>query len=196
MYNNTQLTYQTYETESHGYRMTHVVIREMYREDTEKHLEGTVDNKAGYGTPEAAVLMGRRYQAMLDAGHPVHFDCTTSGLNIHLRWQHFEKDADGTQQYCDVAYEDLGRSLGQIKEAMKFLQKIGRSIEKIKAARRNEKATFKSDPRDVSNHTFDRPEDVMLALGRMRKTAQVRYDRALEATVLTDTELVGAGKAA
>jgi len=190
MFNKTRLTYSTYTTASHGYTQTHVVIREMYEEDTLKHLEDTVDNKAGYTTMAYAEAAGRRYQAMLDMGHEVHYSTSTYGLEIHLRWQHYELEADGTQTYCDAAYDSLGRTFGQIEEGMRFLRKIGRAIEKTKATRRNQEATFKSDVRAVSSHTFDRPEDMLAALARMKKSAQVQLDRSTEAWVLTEAKVV------
>lgn len=182
----TQLTYATYETHEHGYTKTHVVVREMYKEETAEALEGTVDNKAGYGTEQAAVLQGHRFQAVLDAGHETHYSSTCMGLDVHLVWQHYQKDEDGTQLYCDVSYQHLGRSFNRIQEAMRFLQNVGRSIERAKAARHNENATFQSGVRKVANHTFDRPEDLLAALRRMKKSVQVTHDRALETWVRAD----------
>jgi hypothetical protein len=179
MYDKTQITYETYQSESHGYRFTHVVIREMYVEDTAAHLEGTVDNKSGYGSMAYAEQAGRRFGAMLDGGHTSYFDHTTSGLHVHLKWQHFEF-VDGEQTYCSVAYEELGRSFGQIEKAMRFLRTLGRRVEKDTCGEARGR---------VTDHSLSRPEDVLRVLARMKKTAQVRFDRAFEAWVLTDVKL-------
>lgn len=184
--NKTALTYETYRTQTHGYDHTHVVVRLMYVEDTAERLEGTVDNKDGYGSPEAAARMGETLQAMLDAGHKVHFEPTIRGLHVHVRWQHYY--GGGELDYCEPAYEDLGRSLGQIDEGMKFLKKIGRRIEKARATRRDREAVYKSGPRPVSNHTFSRPEDFLAALARMKESFEVRRDPAYHAWVLTDAK--------
>jgi hypothetical protein len=193
MYDKTALTYETYETEIHGYRMTHVVVRRMYQEDVAVHLAGTVDNKAGYGTLEAAKQQARRFQSMLDASHTTYFDPTLSGLQVHLRWQHYH-GSDGTLDYCEPVYQDLGRALGQIEEGIKFLKDIGRRIEKIRAKRRSEESPYPSDVRPVSNHTFSRPQDLLEALARMKGTLQVRRD--FDGWVLTDVKMLGPARAA
>lgn len=187
MYDKTQLTYETYQSEAHGYQFTHVVVRDMYVEDVEEHLERTVDNKAGYGTMAIAEKEGRRFQAMLDAGHDRYFEHKTYGRTIHLKWQHYERDEDGRQRYCSVAYEDLGRSFGQIENAMRFLRVVGRRVQK----------DWGGDPRGtVTDHNFKTPQEVLRVLARMKKTAQVRYDRGLETYVLTDVKLVPGREAA
>lgn len=165
MYDKTQLTYETYQTHSHGYGQTHVVVREMYVEDTAAHLEGTVDNKAGYGTVSAAEQQGRRFRAMLEAGHEVHFDHTTCGLVVHLRWQHYEV-VDGRQTYCSVTYEDMGRSFGQHEKAMKFLRELGRRVQKTRGQHRGH----------VTDHDFSTPQVVLEVLASMRKMTAVRRD--------------------
>jgi hypothetical protein len=193
MYNKTAITYETFETESHGYRQTHVVIRRMYLEDTAAHLEGAIDNKAGYGTIEAAKQQERRFRQMLEAGHTTFFDSCTSGLVVHVRWQHYLR-SDGTLDYCEPAYDDLGRSLGLIEEGLKFLKTIGRKIERAKAKRRSEKAPCPSDVRPVSNHTFACPEDLLEALGRTKDFVQIRRD--FDGWVLTDVKQLGPARAA
>jgi hypothetical protein len=192
MYDKTALTYETYETETHGYRMTHVVVRRMYQEDVAVHLAGTVDNKAGYGTLEAAKQQARRFQSMLDANHTTYFDTTLSGLQVHVRWQHYY-GSDGILDYCEPAYEDLGRSLSQIEEGLKFLKDIGRRIEKIRA-KRSEKTPYPHHLQPVSNHTFSCPQEMLEALAHMKETMQVRRD--FDGWVLTDVKMLGPARAA
>jgi hypothetical protein len=192
MYDKTTLTFETYETESHGYRQTHVVIRRMYLEDTASHLEGAIDNKAGYGTLEAAKGQELRFRRMLEAGHRSFFDSCTSGLLVHVRWQHY-RGSDGTLDYCEPAYDELGRTLGQIEEGLRFLKMIGRKIERAKARRRSELAMHPSDVRPVSNHTFGCPEDLLEALGRAKGFVQIRRD--FDGWVLTEVKTVPANAA-
>lgn len=176
-----QLTYETYETSEHGFTQTHVVVREMYVEDTRRHLEGTVDNKAGYQSQHYADQAARRFEAMLEQGHEVYFDHAFSSLEVHLRWQHYDKDEEGRQMYCEVCFENLGRSFRQIEDAMKFLRKIGRRIEK---------ARYGEARGPVGSHTFKTPDDVLAVLARMKTSVQIRRDRGLEAWVATDAKVL------
>jgi hypothetical protein len=166
MYDKTQITFEVFKSLRHGYEHTHLVIREMYVEDTATHLEGTVDNKAGYGSPAYAQAAARKFQSLLDAGHTQYFDHTSSGLVPHLRWQHFEI-VEGKRTYCAVAYDDLGRSFGQIEKALGFLRKLARRIEKVRYGeiRGSNTDNFLSDP-----------EEVLSVLGRMKKATKVRLD--------------------
>lgn len=187
MYDRIVLTYNTYETKEFGYTKTHVVIREMYMEDTAKHLEGTVDNKAGYQSQYAADRAARRFEAMLKHGHEVYFDHAHSGLEVHLLWQHYDRDEQGRQMYCDVSFENLGRGFRQIEEGMRFLRKIGRRIEK---------GRYGEVRGGVGSHTFSSPCDVLEALGRMRKSVQVQYDRGLEGWISTGAKILRVVEAA
>jgi len=177
----TRLTYEVYETEQHGYKFTHVVVRTMYENDTRKRLEGTVDNKDGYGTEGAARKMGRLYGRLLEEGHEVYYDTMSyGGLHVHLEWQHYDGGTDDPR-YCEPTYRELGRRLEQIEEGLRFLRKIGRRIERREARLRHPHYRNKA-----TNRTFRRPEDVIRALYWMKETVQV--EQVEEETLWTATQ--------
>lgn len=188
MLDKTTITFETFKTQRSGYDHTHVVIRHMYVEDTEERLEGTVDNKAGYGSLDACARERVRFQRLLEAGHKTFFDHMSGGLYVHIRWQHYT--GGGTLDYCEPDYEELGKSLGQIEEGLKFLKKVGRTIERARAAQRRKEYGYDA-LRAVSNNTFSRPEDLIAALAKTKGVLQIRRSQSLDSWVLTDVKILG-----
>jgi hypothetical protein len=77
----------------------YVVLRWHYADPVANRLAGTVDNKAGYGSAEAAQNVARQCAGLLAKGVEVTYDpaCwTTRSAGLVLRWQQFS-DAG----YCD-----------------------------------------------------------------------------------------------
>lgn len=189
MLDKTAFTFETFQTQRSGYDHTHVVIRQMHVENTAECLEGTVDNKAGYGSLDACAREANRFRALLEAGHKTFFDTMLNGLSIHIRWQHYT--GGGTLDYCGPEYEELGKSLGQIERGLKFLKKVGRTIERARAAERSKEYGYDAPVRPVSNDTFLRPNGLIAALARTKGMFQVRRSRSLDSWVLTTVKIVG-----
>jgi len=166
-------TFETYQNSRHGYNFTHVVVRTQYEENTRAKREGTVDNKDGYGTEDAAQRMGMLFQELLNRGYEVHYDhcCAYDGVYIHIEWQHYDYD-DGTHSYCEPTFVDLGRSFTRIQLGVKFLKRLGASIERERA-RECAVGDYKPSPCSVGNRTFEEPERVLGALRRMKGVVEV-----------------------
>lgn len=77
----------------------YVVLRWHYTETVVNRLAGTVDNKAGYGSPEAAQNKARQCVNLLAKGVEVTYDpaCWSArNAGLLLRWQQFD-----AEKYCD-----------------------------------------------------------------------------------------------
>jgi hypothetical protein len=77
----------------------YIVLRWHRAERVADRLAGTVDNKAGYGSPEAAQTVARQCANLLRQGVDVTYDVShwgTGSTAMTLRWQQF----DG-ERYCD-----------------------------------------------------------------------------------------------
>lgn len=170
MYEKTKLTFETYQTEEHGYKQTHVVIREMYEERVEEALEGTVDNKAGYGTMYHAEQAAKRYRLMQETGHEVFYNRMYHGLVVHLRWQHYDI-VDGVQTYCRVTYDDLGETFAQLESAMAMVKKLAKGV-----ANRIDKDSNVKFVKINPDHYLDRPENLLEHLRGMKQMVQIERD--------------------
>lgn len=76
----------------------YVVLRWHEAEPVAKRLAGTVDNKAGYGSAEAAQSVARQCAGLLAKGVEVTYDpthWTPRSAGITLRWQQFNDEG-----YC------------------------------------------------------------------------------------------------
>ena len=191
MRNTETITYTIDGYERHGYKFTRVTVRRMREEKVAELLEGAIDNKAGYGTADAARGQEARYRALQERGvESIYDSLCVSGLHLSIEWQHYE--ADG---FCDPHFPELGRGFGEIETAMRFLRKIGGRIEKAVAARRNREAPvdgYKYSPHRVSSHTFSSPHDFVDALARMRGSVQVARDRSSETWLATEAKICAA----
>lgn len=190
MRDKTALTFETYDNASNGYSFTHVVVRTMYRVNTRDALEGTVDNKAGYGDMDAARRQAARFQNLLDLGHEEHFDvCTFASPNIHIEYMHYFPADGGERDYCAPRFEDLGRGFSEIEAGMKFLKRLGGYVERQRLREATE-AVYQPHLRNVSNNSFANPQRVLEALGRMKESVQVQRLPGDHLWVMTDAKRV------
>lgn len=115
----------------HGYTTTHVYVMHGALEDVRARLAGTWDNRAGYGTQEAAERLEARFRGYLREGIYTLFD-----NGVHNPWLHasFLLVSDGAKRnhpdlyqadqtyYCEPRY-DIGSYLGAIRRSMPLLDK-------------------------------------------------------------------------
>jgi hypothetical protein len=145
-----------------GYRTLDLEISEMFPESINKKIEGTIDNKAGYGTPQAAEQLGVWFNYLRDLGHKVLFEPQWAHSSFTIRYQECHS-AEYGDSYCSARIEDIGRgSYINIQNAAKLLRKIGKKVAKIDAERRGQDPRV--DSRDLGNWILDNPTRVINAL--------------------------------
>lgn len=184
MKTNTTNTFIVRQYSQHGYSFTEICIRQCYVESLEEQAEGCVDNKTGYQSLEIAKQQEARFRGLLAAGYEATYSPVTYGLEVTLRYQHYKGEGGG---YCDPHYDTLGPNFNGIEKGMKFLRKLGTTIEKMRSANSG------SDFRKVSSHTFENPERVIEALRKL-KVVETTYNRNLNGCVRVD--VVSASEAA
>lgn len=152
------LFFDTHERHEGGYTKTVIRITGGEERLIVDLMAGCVDNRAGYGTAEAAAAMLRNYSAAHSAGFvgEVH---TTWAPWVELRWQHYpgpegdsNVDPNGPQQYCQARI-DLPTDIPGAKRAMQLLQRI-------------ETANRRISPYDI----FGEPATTLATLAKMRAT--------------------------
>jgi hypothetical protein len=168
----TELSYETFTKREDLYVSTHLVVRDLVREDLGQILEGAVGNRAGYGSESAAKRQEMLCRAALEAGHDSVFATPYNGLHLHLRWLHVD-GGDG-MLYARPWYDDLGRTFEQHELAMKFLRRLGAAVERRIAFERNGRG---SGPEPVSDRSFSDPGRVVEVIRKMKASIPVRYDR-------------------
>jgi hypothetical protein len=158
-----------YQVERHrldgGYFHDKIMVAECYKVDTAERIAGTVDNKDGYGTLEAAQRMGRCYQQLLDAGHKTYFEHSYSGQrhNFTITYQVYEVDPDGTTRYCAPSF-DWPTNYQGAKWAMNLAERIGKRMERAWA---KEQDRDPRDAREVVENSFRDFRAFLTALEKM-----------------------------
>jgi hypothetical protein len=137
-------------------------------ESVQEKLEGTVDNKAGYGTPETAQRLGQMYQEMLRQGYTEQFehDNYAHGYgSIWLRWVEYT-GLWGDKGYTGATFEPGGDGrFSTFKRASKLLDRLASLI--VSDATRRSKAFGRGYYRDEpGDWCFERPSVVANALDR------------------------------
>jgi hypothetical protein len=181
------LTYESFIRERDGYVSTHVIVRAVRIENMSAELDGAVDNKAGYGTRDAARQQEERFRKALELGHAEHFEPLWHGVHLELRWLHAEL-TDGRWGYCSPFWEELGRSYDRIVASTAFVRKVGKAIERQLYKERRQEWSHASLG-EVDDNTFHDPGRFVMALDRI-KVIHVRRDRDLDMFVrVADSEL-------
>ncbi len=94
--------------EEYGYGYTRVTVREGV--DCERLLpeliDGCVDNRAGYGTAEAAARMSERFTQLQARGYAGVVHLSSFEPRVALHWQHYEPRLPTagvpTKDYCEA----------------------------------------------------------------------------------------------
>lgn len=173
MPSNTVNTFSVRQYLAHGYRFTEIHVRECRFRSVEEQIESCVDNKAGYQSVEIAQQQETKFRRILAAGHESTYDAESYGLEITLSYQHYIGSSGTPDGYCDPRYDTLGRNFRSVEQSVKFLRKIGTTVEKRRCSENG------SDFRKVSSHSFESPERVIAALRKL-KAVEVSFDRDLD----------------
>lgn len=168
----TALTFSIRQYSDNGYNFTEIHIRESYVRSVEKQIDGCVDNKAGYQSFAIAQRQEAKFRRILAAGHVSIYDSVHYGLEATIRFQHYVNPEGKADGYCDPTFDSLGRDFGAIEKGVKFLRKLGNTIEKLRTE-------AGSAPRKVSSISFQSPERLIAALVKL-KAVEITYDRELD----------------
>lgn len=103
-------------------------------------------------------------EALLAAGHESFFSTPCSDLRIKMRWQHFEESG-----YCQVDYEDLGRSMREMERSFALLREIGARVEdrRLRARRKEWEGASRHK---IGDEQMTDPREILAVL-RARKDA-------------------------
>jgi len=119
----------------YSYDKLHLRIFYANKESIKLLAGGTVGNRAGYGSPEAAKAMGQWFMMLYELGHRFLFAPTSSWQtpipSITIVWQHYEDSQDGSHSYCSPNFSDIGREYNDIQKSAKFLKKLAKKISKM-----------------------------------------------------------------
>ncbi len=116
-----------------GRNLNHVtlILRWATRESVADRLAGTVDNRAGYGTAEAAQEIARQCAALLRNGVTHTYDPTyawsSSTAGMELSWQQYDDVS-----YCDRAalHADGERNIAAWETRVAFYRWLEAKVEK------------------------------------------------------------------
>lgn len=120
-----------------GYSKLYLRIFEAKEQSVELLGAGTVQDRAGYGSPEAAAKMGRWYLSLYEQGHRILLEINRYGKipDITIRWQEYIPDlgSDHTPGYCQAHFDSLGDgNYADIQSSTRFLKKLAKKIVKLK----------------------------------------------------------------
>lgn len=167
MYDNHKMGFETRTYNAHGYMHTSVILMKLCEIRTLEKLEGTVDNRAGYGTQEACDRVAAKCRQMLSEGCDVHYEMAIGGPGAAvIEWQHFKDPTNpDSVDYCSARFAEMGSSFGDIEKNMNLLRKVGRKIKKDNG--------LTHDGSVASHVTFSSPERVLGSLRRMSSMVEV-----------------------
>lgn len=128
------MTYETTcihrETTTRGeYTHTRFRVMRCYVRDVREELAGTWDNRAGYGSPEAAEAHGERMRSYLRDGYTLIARPLWDELSISVEYQHYyrHKTLDGVP-YCEptISLGNYPRALAAGVEEFKRITRARR----------------------------------------------------------------------
>ena len=164
-----------------------------YEEFVKRKFEGTVDNKDGYQTLEAAKRMGDWYRLLLESGHKHVFDWTQyAGASVTMAWSEVAAYTSGDfysgPHYADGEVQEplVHKEFEPTVAGIELLKRIGRSIEKIKFSREMN-VHGREKPDKPSNHTFLSPTLFIAGLEALRARRVMRFENRSHSNWVHDT---------
>jgi hypothetical protein len=109
----------------HGYEITTVYLQSGDLGTLADRADGAKDNKAGYGTTEAAHSVYRETLAMMEQGH-THYMCTAlASVSLSVAFQKVRSsDATEAPRWCQASFEHMGREPDRILAASRILEAL------------------------------------------------------------------------
>lgn len=137
----------------------------------EKHgitdkIDGTIDNKAGYGSPEAAEKLFQWFTHLKDLGNKVILESPWSDTipTMAIRYQEFRSN-EYEPGYCAPEVEAIGRnSYNDIQKGAAFLKKIARRMIRLEEKRLGKGQSWE---RDAGNWVLEDPSRLIETLEYM-----------------------------
>jgi hypothetical protein len=145
---------------AHGYDHTRITVFSNEHCSLDDRIEGCVDNKAGYGTAEAAEKMGACYSRLKELGYTREADKAFMSARVVLHFQHYRAHVDAPLDYCEPRIE-LHDKYEDIKKGTALMEKVMR-----KASKR----MWPDRRPEPSRLSIDTPKRVILALGDLKAT--------------------------
>jgi hypothetical protein len=110
----------------HGYKHTEVTLMHGRLTDVRALLAGTWNNRAGYGTEEAAERLGERYRSYLARGILSIFEPGIYAPFMRVTFQHmpaaYVAEREGNAAYCEPNYY-IGERLDSLTRSAPLLAK-------------------------------------------------------------------------
>jgi hypothetical protein len=147
--------YELNRTQDHGYYHFEIYVFQAERQNVNSLLAGTVDNKAGYGTSEAAAKLGRMYQSLIDAGYlSIYETGWRDRPYFRIRWLEYEPSYNGSDPrhrgYCEHKIETLGNgTIEGIKTSLDLVDELLKSIRKDPKVGKQRENVQLDDPKSV-----------------------------------------------
>lgn len=167
------ITFEVVRSNEHGYEQHKLHISVGFHFcNTKKQLEGTVDNKDGYGDREAAARMGRTFQALLDTGHETFYDWSYGSHQMTIRYQVYAKIDGGDHfEYCRPEVQ-WPHDLEGARWALPLVEAIGKKVERARARAWVKKQAFEGVkvpalPGRVDNESLKQLAEVVDALRKL-----------------------------
>lgn len=121
------MLFYTFEKRSEGgYPVTYIRVFVSQARSFKELVEGTVDNKDGYGSLDVARDLHKRFENAIERGWTHAVDHYHSKYWVTFRWQHY-KAGEKPQQYCEVDI-DIGNKYNELQDNLKFMQKIVKKL--------------------------------------------------------------------
>lgn len=146
----------------HGYKKTRVVIFSGDAMTIASKRAGAIDNRDGYGSPEAAARWVAKCDTLAEGGATHIVDGILGSQRITLEWLHYRPEGaapDDHHGYCRPCVE-VGSEPACIDGNVRLLRRVA------KAARRIGRTPDRLG--GLSNEDIESPDVVIQALRRMR----------------------------
>lgn len=166
----------------YGYDHTRVTIFTNEHHSLDERVEGCVDNKAGYGTAEAAEKMSTCFTRLQELGYVHEAERVFMSARVVLHFQHYLSTVDSELDYCEPRIE-LHDKYEDIKRGTALLEKVMRKASKRMWPDR------KPEP---SRLAIDTPDRVTIAL---RDLKAIKVDEVKAGPDAWDTFYVYPAKA-
>ena len=141
-----------------GYIIDSICIAQYREERIGRVLAGTIDNRDGYGSDEAARGIGAACSNAIEEGYDLAYyrqHAYGDNLSVRLEWQHYAAD-----RYCStIRAAHVGSELEDMFVGMNFLRWLGNKVDK--------------DARNTT-HALSNPSRVVAARGMRARRGERR----------------------